>query len=93
MPPTSSGPTARIAERVVDTRFEGLSTETITVTKQCLMDFIGVALAGMDEPLARILLERGGRAGWPRAGVDVSHRQEGQSQPGSARQRHRRSRP
>ena len=57
MPPTSSGPTARIAERVVTTRFEGLSTEAITVTKQCLMDFIGVALAGMDEPLARILLE------------------------------------
>ena len=57
MPPTSSGPTASIAERVVNTRFDGLSTETITVTKQCLMDFIGVALAGMDEPLARILLE------------------------------------
>ena len=66
MPPTSSGPTTRIAERVVNTRFEGLSTETITVTKQCLMDFIGVALAGMGEPLARILLEeveeQGGRA-------------------------------
>ena len=65
MPATSSGPTARIAERVVNTRFDGLSTETITVTKQCLMDFIGVALAGMDEPLARILLEemeeQGGR--------------------------------
>ena len=57
MPRSSSGPTARIAERVVSTRFEGLSTEAITVTKQCLMDFIGVALAGMDEPLARILLE------------------------------------
>ena len=57
MPPTSSGPTARIAKRVVNTRFEGLSTETVTVTKQCLMDFIGVALAGMGEPLAHILLE------------------------------------
>ena len=57
MPRSSSGPTARIAERVVDTRFEGLSTEAITVTKQCLMDFIGVALAGMGEPLVRILLE------------------------------------
>ena len=65
MPAESSGPTARIAERVVNTRFEDLSTEAITVTKQCLMDFIGVALAGMGQPLARILLaeveEQGGR--------------------------------
>ena len=57
MPQQSTGPTARIAERVVNTRFEDLSTEAVTVTKQCLMDFLGVALAGMDEPLARILLE------------------------------------
>ncbi len=57
MPQESRGPTARIAERVVNTRFEDLSTEAVTVTKQCLMDFVGVALAGMDEPLARILLE------------------------------------
>ena len=57
MPQESRGPTARIAERVVNTRFEDLSTEAVTVTKQCLMDFIGVALAGMDEPLAGILLE------------------------------------
>lgn len=57
MPQESRGPTARIAERVVNTRFEDLSAEAVTVTKQCLMDFIGVALAGMGEPLARILLE------------------------------------
>ena len=57
MPLISTGPTARIAERAVSTRFEDLSPEAITVTKQCLMDFIGVALAGMNEPLARILLE------------------------------------
>ena len=57
MPPTSSGPTARIAERVVNTRFEELSTETITVTKQCLLDIIGVTLAGTGEPVIRILLD------------------------------------
>lgn len=57
MPQETSGPTARIAERVIHTRFEDLSTETVTVTKQCLMDFIGVALAGIRQPLARILLE------------------------------------
>lgn len=57
MPQESTGPTARIAERVVNTRFDDLSPEAITVTKQCLMDFIGVASAGMGQPLARILLE------------------------------------
>ena len=57
MPQQSSGPTARIAERVANTRFDDLSPETVTVAKQCLMDFIGVALAGTGQPLARILLE------------------------------------
>ena len=57
MPEETSGPTTRIAQRVINTRFEDLSTEAVTVTKQCLMDFIGVALAGTQQPLARILLE------------------------------------
>ncbi|MDE0451247.1 MAG: MmgE/PrpD family protein [Gammaproteobacteria bacterium] len=57
MPQETSGPTARVAERVINTCFEDLSMEAVTVTKQCLMDFIGVALAGTQQPLAGILLK------------------------------------
>ena len=45
--PELIGPNVCIAERVVNTRFEDLSTEAVTITKQCLMDFIGIALARM----------------------------------------------
>ena len=81
MPQESTGPTARIAERVVNTRFEDLSAEAVTVTKQCLMDFIGVALAGMDEPLARILLEEvEEQGGHPQASMFRAGRQASLSQ-------------
>lgn len=51
-----SGATLRLAERIATSRFEALPRKTITVAKQCLLDYIGVTLAGMREPLTRILL-------------------------------------
>lgn len=53
----SQGVTASIARRVADATFAGLSPEALTVTKQCLLDVIGVTLAGLREPLTQILLE------------------------------------
>lgn len=49
------GPTLELAQRIAQTRFVGLSPESCTVASQALLDFIGVTLAGRDEPLARIL--------------------------------------
>ncbi len=49
------GPTLELAKRITQTSYDGLSAESCTVASQALMDFIGVTLAGMDEPLARIL--------------------------------------
>lgn len=51
-----AGTTSRLAERIASTRFDSLSPAAVTVVKQCLLDFIGVTIAGMREPLSRILL-------------------------------------
>ncbi len=50
------GATLRLAERIADSHFRALPENSITVSKQCLLDYIGVTLAGMREPLTRILL-------------------------------------
>jgi len=49
--------TAALADMVSGMRVEDMPPAALTVAKQCLMDWIGVALAGRDEPLVRILLE------------------------------------
>lgn len=51
-------PTLDLAERISTTTFETLSPASCTVASQALLDFVGVAVAGMDEPLARILREQ-----------------------------------
>ncbi len=49
--------TGALATLVSRMRVEDMPAAALTVAKQCLMDWIGVALAGRDEPLVRILLE------------------------------------
>jgi 2-methylcitrate dehydratase PrpD len=49
--------TAALATRVSAMRLADLPPAAPTVAKQCLLDWIGVALAGRGEPLVRILLE------------------------------------
>ncbi|HEX3915908.1 MAG TPA: MmgE/PrpD family protein [Caulobacteraceae bacterium] len=49
--------TAALASRVERMRLEDLPPAALTVAKQCLLDWMGVALAGRDEPLVRILLD------------------------------------
>ena len=49
--------TAGLAAMVSRMRLEAMPPGALTVAKQCLMDWIGVALAGRDEPLVRMLLE------------------------------------
>ncbi|HEY9216721.1 MAG TPA: MmgE/PrpD family protein [Phenylobacterium sp.] len=51
------GVTQALADRVAAMRFEDLTPEAVTVAKQCLLDWLGCALAGRDEPLVRILRE------------------------------------
>lgn len=58
--------TSALAEKAAALRFQHLTPQARTVAKQCLLDFLGVTLSGMDEPLSDILSEiaeeDGGRA-------------------------------
>jgi 2-methylcitrate dehydratase PrpD len=55
---TTAAPiTRRLADLVSGMRLEAMPAAAVTVAKQCLLDWIGVAMAGRNEPLVRILLE------------------------------------
>jgi 2-methylcitrate dehydratase PrpD len=54
--PKSETLTSALAARVSALRLGDLSPAALTVAKQCLLDWLGVALAGRDEPLVGILL-------------------------------------
>src|SRR5580704_8422991 len=49
--------TAALAGRVSAMRLAHMPSAALTVAKQCLLDWIGVALAGRNEPLVRILID------------------------------------
>jgi 2-methylcitrate dehydratase PrpD len=51
-------PTLALAERVAGTEFDGIPANAREVAKQALLDFVGVTVAGIDEPLSRILREQ-----------------------------------
>jgi 2-methylcitrate dehydratase PrpD len=51
-------PTIALASRVASSKFEQIPANAREVAKQALMDFIGVCIAGIDEPLSRILREQ-----------------------------------
>ena len=57
--------TSQLAARIASARYEDVPDEAREVAKQAILDFIGVTLAGMSEPLATILradaLEQGGK--------------------------------
>jgi 2-methylcitrate dehydratase PrpD len=63
---TVSDVTRRLAERASALRYDDLPPEVVTVAKHCLLDWLGVTLAGASEPLTRLLLdqvrEEGGQA-------------------------------
>ena len=52
------GPTLALAERVAGTEFEQIPHDAREAAKQALLDFVGVTVAGIDEPLSRILCEQ-----------------------------------
>ena len=49
--------TASLAARVSAMRLEDMPPAALTIAKQCLLDWLGVALAGRDEPWVGILLD------------------------------------
>ncbi|MCG8695205.1 MAG: MmgE/PrpD family protein, partial [Minwuiales bacterium] len=49
------GLTAALAADAANLKYEDLSADAVTVAKQCLMDWLGVTIAGAKEPLTEIL--------------------------------------
>jgi 2-methylcitrate dehydratase PrpD len=54
---TKLSPTASLARLLTAMRGEPLPSEAATVAKQCLLDWLGVALGGRAEPLVTILID------------------------------------
>lgn len=54
---TKPSPTASLARLLTAMRGEPLPSEAATVAKQCLLDWLGVALGGRAEPLVTILID------------------------------------
>ncbi len=50
--------TGKLAERIMATEYRSLPAEAKQVSKHCLLDFIGVTVAGSSEPLAKIVREQ-----------------------------------
>jgi 2-methylcitrate dehydratase PrpD len=67
--------TAALASHVSSMRLEALPPAALTVAKQCLLDWLGVALAGRSEPLVEILLAE--FAPEDAAGVSILGRRRG----------------
>ncbi len=51
-------PTLALAERVASTEFDRVPENAREVAKQALLDFVGVTVAGIGEPLSQILREQ-----------------------------------
>jgi len=49
--------TAELSERIAATRYDDLPEDICQLTRQCLLDWLAVTLAGSREDLARILLD------------------------------------
>jgi 2-methylcitrate dehydratase PrpD len=55
--------TRTLAERAVAVTYKALPDEVRELARQCILDYLGVGLAGADDELARILLEELAEAG------------------------------
>src|SRR5260370_6246705 len=59
-----------LAERASAVTYDALPEPVRALTRQCLLDYFGVALAGADDPLVAILLDELADAGGPpQAGI------------------------
>lgn len=47
-----------LAKKISKTRYEHLSSDAVTIARQCILDWIAVTLRAVDEPLVRMLAEQ-----------------------------------
>ena len=56
-PTTARSLTSALTEHLTGMSLQAMSPEALTVAKQCILDWLGVALAGRNEPLVDILVD------------------------------------
>src|SRR5260370_39661586 len=59
----SANLTEALAERACAVSYEALPEKARELSRQCVLDYLGVALAGADDPLAHTLLDELAEAG------------------------------
>jgi 2-methylcitrate dehydratase PrpD len=69
-----AGLTEFLACRVAELRYEEIPEPARMVARQCLLDYFGVALAGAEEPLVRLLRDELVEAGGAEQAAVVGHR-------------------
>ena len=65
--------TLALAERNIAVSYDSLPDEVRELARQCVLDYLGVGLAGADDPLARILLDEVSEAGGAAQAAVIGH--------------------
>src|ERR1700722_15111691 len=65
--------TRTLAERACAVSYDTLPAEVRELARQCVLDYVGVGLAGADDELARILLEELAEAGGAAKAAIIGH--------------------
>src|SRR5256886_17647001 len=66
--------TRNLAERARAITYEALPDDVRALARQCVLDYYGVALAGADDPLAKILLDELAEAGGAAQAGIIGHK-------------------
>jgi 2-methylcitrate dehydratase PrpD len=69
----AAGLTRTLAEQASSVSYDGLPEPVRALTRQCVLDYFGVALAGADDPLAHILLDELSEAGGAAQASVIGH--------------------
>src|SRR5580692_10387472 len=70
---SGSNLTCTLAERAVAVTYDALPEKVRELTRQCVLDYLGVGLAGADDELARILLDELSEAGGAAQAAVIGH--------------------
>src|SRR5580704_11462346 len=65
--------TRTLAERAGAVTYDALPENVRELARQCVLDYLGVGLAGADDPLARILLDDANEAGGAPQAAVIGH--------------------
>jgi 2-methylcitrate dehydratase PrpD len=70
---SGTGLTRTLAERACAVSYDALPAEVRELARQCVLDYVGVGLAGADDELARVLLDDATEAGGNEQAAVIGH--------------------